>query len=138
MKQAMRDKDESRLGVLRMLNAAIQRREVDERVKLDDAQVVSVIEKQIKQARESIEQYEKGNRADLADKEKREMATLQLYMPKAMADSEVDALIAETIAVTGAASIKDMGKVMNALKPKVQGRVDMTALGGKIKAKLGG
>ena len=138
VKQAMRDKDEARVSTLRMLVAAIQRKEVDERVTLDDAQVIAVIDKQLKQARESIEQYEKGGRADLADKEKREMAMFQVYMPAAMSDAELDKLIAESIAATGAASVKDMGKVMGVLKPKVQGRADMGALGAKIKAKLGG
>lgn len=138
VKQAMRDKDEARLITLRMLVAAVQRKEVDERITLDDAQVIAVIDKQLKQARESIEQYEKGGRADLADKEKREMAVMQVYMPAAMSDAEVDKLIAEAITATGAASIKDMGKVMGVLKPQVQGRADMGALGAKIKAKLGG
>jgi uncharacterized protein YqeY len=138
LKQAMRDKDEARLGTLRMLAAAIQRKEVDERITLDDAQTLGVIEKQLKQARESIEQYEKGGRADLADKEKREMTFLQPYMPAALSDAEVDKLIADAVAATGAASIKDMGKVMGVLKPQVQGRADMGALGAKIKAKLGG
>lgn len=138
IKQAMRDKEEARLVTLRMLAAAIQRKEVDERIALDDTQVIAVIDKQLKQARESIEQYEKGGRADLADKEKREMAILQVYMPAALSDSDVDKLVAEAITATGAASVKDMGKVMSALKPQVQGRADMGALGAKIKAKLGG
>jgi uncharacterized protein len=138
VKQAMRDKDEARLTTLRMLAAAIQRKEVDERITLDDAQVIAVIDKQLKQARESIEQYEKGGRADLAEKEKREMAVYQVYMPAALSDADLDKLIAESIAATGASSVKDMGKVMGVLKPKVQGRADMGALGAKIKAKLGG
>jgi hypothetical protein len=138
VKQAMRDKDEARLTALRMLAAAIQRKEVDERVTLDDAQVIAVIEKQLKQARESIEQFEKGGRPELAEKEKREMAVWQAYMPAALSDAEVDALINEAVSTTGAASIKDMGKVMGVLKPKVAGRADMGALGAKIKARLGG
>jgi hypothetical protein len=138
VKQAMRDKDEARLGALRLLAAAIQRREVDERVTLDDAQVIAVIEKQFKQARESIEQFEKAGRTELAEKEKREMAVWQVYMPAALSDAEVDALINDAVASTGAASIKDMGKVMGVLKPKVAGRADMGALGAKIKARLGG
>ena len=138
VKQAMRDKDEARVTTLRMLAAAIQRKEVDERITLDDAQVIAVIDKQLKQARESIEQYEKGGRADLAEKEKREMAVYQVYMPAALSDADLDKLIAESIAATGASSVKDMGKVMGVLKPKVQGRADMGALGAKIKAKLGG
>lgn len=138
VKQAMRDKNEARLGALRMLAAAIQRKEVDERVTLDDAQVIAVIEKQFKQARESIEQFEKAGRTELAEKEKREMAVWQVYMPAALSDAEVDALINDAVASTGAASIKDMGKVMGVLKPKVAGRADMGALGAKIKARLGG
>ncbi len=137
-KQAMRDRDEARLVTLRLLSAAIQRREVDERVTLDDTQVVAVIEKLLKQARESIEQFEKGARPDLADKEKSQMAVWQVYMPAALSEAEVDALIADAIANTGAVSIKDMGKVMGVIKPKVQGRADMGALGAKIKARLGG
>jgi uncharacterized protein len=138
VKQAMRDKDQFRLDTLRLLTAAIKRREVDERITLDDAQVISVIEKQLKQARESIEQYDKGGRPELAEKEKREMAVWQVYMPQALSDAEVDSMVAEAIATSGAASIKDMGKVMGLLKPKVQGRADMGALGAKIKARLGG
>lgn len=138
VKQAMRDKDEARLGALRMLAAAIQRREVDERVTLDDAQVITVIEKQFKQARESIEQFEKAGRTELAEKEKREVAVWQVYMPTPLSDVEVDALINDAVSSTGAASIKDMGKVMGVLKPKVAGRADMGALGAKIKARLGG
>jgi uncharacterized protein len=138
IKQAMRDKDEARLVTLRMLAAAIQRKEVDERITLDDTQVIAVIDKQLKQARESIEQYEKGGRADLAEKEKREMAVWQVYMPAALSESEIDALVNDAVASTGAASIKDMGKVMGVLKPQVQGRAVMGALGAKIKARLGG
>jgi uncharacterized protein YqeY len=138
VKQAMRDKDEARLGALRLLTAAIKRREVDERITLDDAQVIGVIEKQLKQGRESIEQYEKGGRPELAEKEKREIAVWQAYMPQPLSEAEVDALVAGAIAECGAASIKDMGKVMGLLKPKVQGRADMGALGAKIKARLGG
>jgi len=138
IKQAMRDKNEARLGALRMLAAAIQRKEVDERVTLDDAQVIAVIEKQFKQARESIEQFEKAGRTELAEKEKREIVVWQVYMPAALSDAEVDALINDAVSSTGAASIKDMGKVMGVLKPKVAGRADMGALGAKIKARLGG
>jgi uncharacterized protein YqeY len=120
-----------------MLTAAIKQREVDERIELDDARIVGVVEKLIKQSRESIEQYTKGNRPDLAAKEQADIAIWQVYMPKQLSDAEVDALIAEAIASTGAASIKDMGKVMGVLKPKLAGRADMGAVGGKIKAKLG-
>ena len=137
IKQAMRDKHESRLTTLRMLSAAIQRREVDERIQLDDAQVISVIEKLVKQGRESIEQYTKGGRPELADKESGEIALFQAYLPQQLSDAEIDKLIAEAIAATGASSIKDMGKIMGVLKPKLQGRADMGQVGGKIKAKLG-
>jgi hypothetical protein len=137
IKQAMRDKNESRLGTLRMLSAAIQRREVDERIQLDDTQVIAVIEKLVKQGRESIEQYVKGGRQELADKESGEIAVFQAYLPQQLSEAEIDQLVAEAIAATGASSIKDMGKVMGALKPKLQGRADMGQVGSKIKAKLG-
>ena len=137
IKQAMRDKNESRVTTLRMLSAAIQRREVDERIQLDDAQVIAVIEKLVKQGRESIEQYVKGGRRELADKESGEIALFQAYLPQQLDDAEIDKLIAEAVVATGASSIKDMGKVMGVLKPKLQGRADMGKVGGKIKAKLG-
>ncbi|BAV32500.1 aspartyl-tRNA amidotransferase subunit B [Sulfuricaulis limicola] len=137
IKQAMRDKNESRLGTLRMLSAAIQRREVDERIQLDDVQVIAVIEKLVKQGRESIEQYVKGGRQELADKESGEIAVFQAYLPQQLSEAEIDQLVAEAIAATGASSIKDMGKVMGVLKPKLQGRADMGQVGGKIKARLG-
>jgi hypothetical protein len=137
IKQAMRDKNESRLGTLRMLSAAIQRREVDERIQLDDTQVIAVIEKLVKQGRESIEQYVKGGRQELADKESGEIAVFQAYLPQQLSEAEIDKLVAEAVAATGASSIKDMGKVMGVLKPKLQGRADMGKVGGKIKAKLG-
>ena len=137
IKQAMRDRNESRLGALRMLSAAIQRREVDERIQLDDTQVIVVLEKLVKQGRESIEQYVKGGRQELAAKESSEIAVFQAYLPQPLSAVEIDKLVAEAIAVTGAASIKDMGKVMGVLKPKLQGRADMGQVGGKVKAKLG-
>lgn len=138
VKQAMRARDEVRLSTLRMLNAAIQRREVDERISLDDTQVMAVIEKLIKQSRESIEQYEKGGRPDLAAKERGEIVLWQVYMPQPLTEAEVDQLVAAAIAATGAASVKDMGKVMAELKPKLQGRADMGKVGGKVKSRLGG
>jgi hypothetical protein len=138
VKTAMRAKEEARLGTLRMLTAAIKQREVDGRIQLDDAQVVAVIEKLIKQSRESIEQFEKGGRKDLADKERSEMAVWQVYMPQQLSDAEIDKFVVEAIAATSASSIKDMGKVMGILKTKLQGRADMGQVGGKIKAKLGG
>ncbi len=137
IKQAMRDKNESRVTTLRMLSAAIQRREVDERIQLDDAQIIAVIEKLVKQGRESIEQYTKGGRPELADKESGEIVLFQAYLPQQLSDAEIDKFIAEAIAATGASSVKDMGKVMSVLKPKLQGRADMGQVGGKIKAKLG-
>ena len=138
VKQAMRAKDQARLDALRMLAAAIQRREVDERIALDDAQVLATIDKLVKQGRESIDQYEKGGRADLVTKEKADLAILQSYLPKPLGDAEVDQLIAAAIAETGAASIKDMGKVMGVLKPKLQGRADMGQVGARIKSRLSG
>ncbi|MHB8535183.1 MAG: GatB/YqeY domain-containing protein [Sulfuricaulis sp.] len=137
IKQAMRDKNESRLSTLRMLSAAIQRREVDERIQLDDTQVMIVIEKLMKQGRESIEQYVKGGRPELADKESGEIAIFQAYLPQPLSEAEVDKLIAEAVAAAGAGSIKDMGKVMGVLKPKLQGRADMGQVGAKVKARLG-
>ncbi len=134
---AMRAKDAVKLSALRMLSAAIQRREVDERITLDDSQVIAAIEKLVKQSRESIEQYEKGARADLAAKERADVAVWQVYLPQALTDAEIDTLIADAIATTGAASIKDMGKVMGALKPKLAGRADMGQVGAKIKSRLG-
>jgi uncharacterized protein len=138
MKAAMRSGDKERLGAIRMITAAIKQREVDERVTLDDAQVLAVLEKMIKQRRESLQQFQAGNRPDLADKEAAEIALLQSYLPAALAESEVDALIADAVTATGAATIKDMGKVMAWIKARAQGRADMAAVGAKIKAKLGG
>ena len=138
MKAAMRSGEKERLGVIRMLTAAIKQREVDERISLDDAQVLSVLEKMIKQRKESLVQFQAGNRPDLVAKESGEIALLQGYLPSQLSDSEIDALIGEAIASTGAASIKDMGKVMGIIKGKAQGRADMAAVGAKIKAKLGG
>ena len=138
MKAAMRSGEKERLGVIRMITAAIKQREVDERITLDDAQVLSVLEKMIKQRKESLTQFQAGNRPDLVDKETREISLLQGYMPSQLSDAEIDALIGDTIAATGAASIKDMGKVMGIIKGKAQGRADMAAVGAKIKAKLGG
>jgi len=138
MKAAMRSGEKERLGVIRMITAAIKQREVDERISLDDAQVLSVLEKMIKQRKESVAQFQAGNRADLVAKESAEIALLQDYLPSQLSDAEIDALIADAIASTGATSIKDMGKVMGIIKGKAQGRADMAAVGAKIKAKLGG
>ncbi len=138
MKAAMRSGEKERLGAIRMLTAAIKQREVDERITLDDTQVIGVIEKMIKQRKESLHQFQAGNRPDLADKEAAEIALLQAYLPAALTEGEVDALIADAITTTGAASIKDMGKVMALIKSRAQGRADMAVVGAKIKAKLGG
>ena len=134
----MRSGEKERLGVIRMLTAAIKQREVDERITLDDAQVVNVLEKMVKQRKESLVQFQAGNRADLADKESAEITLLQTYLPSQLSEAELDALIGEAIAATGAASVKDMGKVMGVIKAKAQGRADMAVVGAKIKAKLGG
>jgi uncharacterized protein len=138
MKTAMRSGDKERLGHIRMLQAAIKQREVDERIVLDDAQVVAAVEKMVKQRREAIAQFEAGGRADLVARENAEIATLQAYLPAQLSDAEIDALIVEAIAQTGAASVKDMGKVMGVVKGKAAGRVDMGVVGGRIKARLGG
>ncbi|HLE94550.1 MAG TPA: GatB/YqeY domain-containing protein [Sulfuricaulis sp.] len=137
IKQAMRDRNESRLSTLRMLSAAIQRREVDERIQLDDTQVLVVIEKLVKQGREAIEQYNNGGRRDLADKESAEIAIFQAYLPQPLTEAEIDRLIGEAITASGASSVRDMGKVMGLLKPRLQGRADMGQVGNKVKTKLG-
>ena len=138
MKTAMRSAEKDRLAVIRLLQAAIKQREVDERITLDDAQITAVLEKMIKQRKESIVAFEKGGRADLVAKENAEIAVLQPYLPAQLSDAELDALIAEAIASTGAASIKDMGKVMGVVKAKAAGKADMGAVGARIKSKLGG
>ena len=137
MKTAMRAGDKERLATVRLLLAAIKQREVDERITLDDGQVLAVIDKMIKQRREAISQFEAGGRADLVAKETAETTVLQAYLPAQLTAAEIDALITEAIAATGAASIKDMGKVMGFLKGKAQGRADMGALSARIKQKLG-
>jgi uncharacterized protein len=138
MKAAMRSGEKERLGVIRMITAAIKQREVDERITLDDAQVLSVLEKMVKQRKESVAQFQAGNRQDLADKESAEITLLQSYLPSQLSDAEIDGLIGEAIARTGASNIKDMGKVMAIIKGNAQGRADMAIVGAKIKAKLGG
>ncbi len=136
IKQAMRDRAKDLLGVLRLASAAIKQREVDERIELDDAAVIATIEKMIKQRRESIVQFEQGNRADLADKEAAEIKILQAYMPVQLSTQEIDSLIGDAIASTGASEMRDMGKVMGIIKSKAQGRVDMGKVSAQIKAKL--
>jgi uncharacterized protein len=138
MKNAMRAKDSERLGTIRMITSAIKQREVDERITLDDVQVLSVIEKMIKMRKESIAQFQSGGREDLVAKEQKEVELLQGYMPEQLSDADLDKLVAASIAESGAASIKDMGKAMAILKQKAQGRADMGAVSAKLKAKLGG
>jgi uncharacterized protein YqeY len=136
MKAAMRSGDKERLGTVRLIVAAIKQREVDERIALDDAQVLVVLDKMGKQRRESITQFQAGGRQDLVDKESAELKVIGAYLPAQLSDAELDALIAEAIGQTGAVSIKDMGKVMNVIKTKAQGRADMAAVGARIKARL--
>ena len=137
MKNAMRSGEKDRLGLIRMLLAAVKQREVDERIVLDDAQVLSVIEKMVKQRKESVAQFQQGGREDLAATELREIDWLTGYLPAQLAAEELAAIIDEAVAATGAASIKDMGKVMAALKERFAGRMDFGAASGAIKAKLG-
>jgi hypothetical protein len=136
MKDAMRAKDAPRLSTIRMLLAAVKQREVDERRELADADVVAVIDRMIKQRRDSIAQFEAGHRADLAAVEKAELEVLAAYLPKALSEAEIDALVAEAIAATGAAGAAGMGKVMAALKPKLAGRADLGAVSAKVKSLL--
>ena len=138
MKTAMRAKDSARLSAIRLILAAVKQKEVDERIELTDADVVAILEKMIKQRRESIAQFEKANRTDLADNEKAEIAVLSAYLPAQMSEAEVDGAIAAAIAEAGAAGPKDMGKVMGLLKAKLAGRTDMGKLSGLVKAKLAG
>lgn len=136
MKSAMKAKETQRLGALRLLLAAIKQKEVDERIELGDAEVLAVIDKMIKQRRDSIAQFEQGGRQDLADKEKQELALLQTYMPQAMGEDEVAAAIAAAVTETGAAGPADMGKVMAVLKPRLVGRADMGKVSAAVKARL--
>ena len=138
MKTAMRAKDVARLGTIRLLLAAMKQREVDERIELSDEQVVAIIEKMLKQRRDSISQYEAANRQDLADAEKFEVSVLQGYMPQPLSDGEIDALLSAAVATSGAAGVKDMGKVMAIVKPQMAGRADMGKVSALIKSKLGG
>lgn len=138
VKVAMKAKDKPRLGVLRLITAAIKQREVDERISLNDAQVLAVLEKMVKQRKDSIAQYEKAGRDELAQQEAFEIGIIQAYLPEQLSDAEIDALITDAISSSGAASMKDMGKVMGMLKPKLAGRADMGAVSAKIKAQLAG
>jgi uncharacterized protein YqeY len=137
MKDAMRAKDAARLSAIRMLLAAIKQREIDERIELADADVLAVIEKMIKQRKDSIAQFEAGRREDLAAVERAEVAVLGTYLPAQLSDGEIDTLIAEAIAATGAAGMAGMGKVMGHLKPRLAGRADLGAVSAKVKARLG-
>jgi uncharacterized protein YqeY len=137
VKSAMRSGEKERLATIRLITAAIKQREVDERITLDDVQVLSVIEKMVKQRKESIVQFEAGGRADLVAKEQAELAILSAYQPTQMSEAEVDGLIAAAIAATGAASMKDMGKVVAHVKTAAAGRADMGAVSARVKAKLG-
>jgi len=138
MKAAMRAGEKSRLATIRLVMAAIKQREVDERIELDDVQVLGVLDKMVKQRRESIAQFEAGGRADLVASETAELTQLSAYLPAQLSAAELDAMINEAIAATGAASIKDMGKVMAVIKAKAAGRADMGAVGARIKARLSG
>ncbi len=136
MKDAMRAKEKSRLGTIRLILAAIKQREVDERIELDDAQVIAVLDKMTKQRRESISQFEQAGREDLVAQENAELGVIRPYLPEALGEDELNALIDAAMEATGASSIKDMGKVMGQLKPKIQGRADMGAVSALIKSRL--
>ena len=138
IKTAMRGGDKEKLLTLRMFSAAIKQREVDERIALDDTQALAVVEKLIKQRREAATQYEAGNRPELAAKELGEAALLQSYLPEPLSETDLDALIEAAIAENGATGIKEMGRIMAALKPKIQGRADMGAVSSRLKSRLGG
>lgn len=138
MKQAMRARDSARLSALRLLLAAIKQREVDERISLDDAQVIAVVEKMIKQRRESIAQYEKAQRQDLADAERFELEVLQSYLPQPLSAAEVERIVDEGIKEVGAKSMADMGRVMNVIRPRLAGRADMAQVSALVKARLAG
>lgn len=138
MKAAMRGGDKRRLGVIRLIMAANKQREVDERIELDDTQVTAVLDKMVKQRRESHDQYTQAGRTDLAEQEAYEISVIQQYLPEPLGDAEIAQLIDEAIAETAASSMKDMGRVMGVLKPQLAGRADMGAVSGQIKARLGG
>ena len=137
MKSAMKAGDKDRLKVVRLMLAAIKQIEIDKRIELDDAAVLTVLDKMVKQRRDSVEQFQKGNRNDLADIELAEIVILENYLPEKLSDEELDAMIDEAISSTGAESIRDMGKVMGQIKAKAAGRADMGAVGARVKARLG-
>ncbi|MGQ0657133.1 MAG: GatB/YqeY domain-containing protein [Chromatiales bacterium] len=136
VKAAMRAQEKRRLGALRLITAAIKQREVDERITLDDPQVLAVLEKMVKQRRDSIAQYQAGNRQDLVDQENFELELIQSYLPAQLSEAEVDSIIGEVIAATGASTAKDMGKVMGAIKPRLSGQADMSLVSTKVKQRL--
>jgi len=137
MKSAMKAGEKDRLKVVRLIRAAIKQIEVDKRIELDDAAVLTVLDKMVKQRRDSVEQFQKGNRSDLADIELAEIVVLEDYLPEQLSDEELDAMIDEAISATDAESIRDMGKVMGQIKAKAAGAADMGAVGAKVKARLG-
>ncbi len=138
MKAAMKGGDKARLGVIRLILAALKQIEVDERIELDDARVLAILDKMVKQRRDSIAQYESAGRTELAEQEKFEIGIIQDYLPQQLSEEEIATLIDEALAATGASSMKDMGKLMGWLKPKLQGRADMGAVSASIKQKLNG
>ena len=138
MKAAMKGGNKARLGVIRLILAALKQIEVDERIELDDARVLAILDKMVKQRRDSIAQYESAGRTELAEQEKFEIGIIQDYLPQQLSEEEIAALIDEALAATGASSMKDMGKLMGWLKPKLQGRADMGAVSASIKQKLNG
>ncbi|HJV06483.1 GatB/YqeY domain-containing protein [Paludibacterium denitrificans] len=138
MKSAMKARESDRLATIRLLMAAMKQKEVDERVELDDAAIVAVIEKMLKQRRDSVAQYQAAGRQDLADKESFEMSVLMAYMPQQLSDAEIDELVAKAVADSGASSMQEMGKVMGLLKPQLAGRADMAKVSARIKAQLAG
>jgi uncharacterized protein len=138
MKVAMKAGEKRRLGIIRLILAALKQKEVDERIELEDSHVLGVLEKMIKQRRDSVSQYEQAGRTDLAEQEAYEIQVIQEYLPAALSEAEITALVDEVITATGAATVKDMGKVMGQLKPRLQGRADMGAVGALIKQRLGG
>lgn len=138
VKNAMRAGEKSRLGTLRLVTAALKQREVDERKELSDDEVLATLTKMLKQRRESVAAFEQAGRQDLADQEKAEIAVIEEFMPQPLSDAEIDELIARAVAETGASSVRDMGKVMNVLRPQTQGRADPAAVSARVKARLGG
>jgi uncharacterized protein YqeY len=136
MKAAMRARDKDRLGAIRLIIAAVKQREIDERISLNDEQTIVVLDRMVKQRRDSISQFQDAGRHDLADKEIFELDVIQSFMPEALADSEIDAMIETAVAESGAQSMRDMGKVMGLLKPKMQGRADMADISARVKARF--